>query len=61
MTVEFDMTDIGKISHFLGIEVIQMLNGILSVNINMFRRSWRDLTWISTIQLIIMLFLASNL
>lgn len=28
MTVEFDMTDIRRMSHFLGIEVMQMPNGI---------------------------------
>ncbi|CAL9029558.1 unnamed protein product [Prunus brigantina] len=50
MMVEFDMTDLGKMRYFLGIEVIQGSMGSLSVNESMLKRSWRDSTWLNVIR-----------
>lgn len=47
--VEFDMSDLGKMHYFLGIEVVQSNNGIFISQRNMFKKFCADLRWTNAI------------
>ena len=50
MIKEFDMTDIGLMGHFLGIEVKQMENGIFISQSGLLSKYLKDLKWSRVIQ-----------
>jgi len=41
MMIEFDMTNLGRMRYFLGIEILQRTYGIFIVNKSMLKRFWR--------------------
>jgi hypothetical protein len=58
MKIEFDMTNLGRMKFFLGIEVLQKADGIF--NGSMLKRSWKGSIWLSVTQYITQWFLALN-
>lgn len=61
MKHEFDMTNLGIIKYFLGLEVLQKSNGIFISQKSMIWRYRKGLKWIEVTLSIILLFLVLSL